>query len=94
MVLAVRIRCDDSHTVGEGTQDEVDARLQSRALANVHRMPENMHSWHAGRRLKARIVLGLAPVVNDDNRRVGSLGNCFDEINKRPPGLERGNQNR
>ena len=51
-------------------------------------MPENMHSWHASHSLKARVVLWLAPVVYDDNRRVGLLGNCFDKINKRPTGLE------
>ena len=93
MVLAVPIRRHDSHTVRERTQDEVHARLQGRTLANIHIMPKNMHLRHASHRLKARIVLGLAPVVDDDNRRVGLLGNDFDEINKRPSGAERGNQN-
>ena len=47
-------------------------------------------SWHARHSLKARVVLWLAPVVYDDNRRVGLLGNCFDKINKRPTGLDAG----
>ena len=82
MVLAIGVASDHSNQVRPGAQRVVEGGLERRALAQVHRVPQQLDLGELRRTLENLPKIGAAAIVHNHDRGQRFLRENLDQIDE------------